>query len=44
MGSFTWEGPKYGWSLKYARAGRPFVTLSRPGDGGFRALVILGHA
>jgi len=42
-GSFTWEGPKYGWSLKYARAGRPFVTLS-PGGGGFRALVILGHA
>ncbi len=42
-GSFTWDGPKYGWSLRYTRAGRPFVALS-PGDGGFRALVILGRA
>ena len=42
-GSFTWDGPKYGWSLKYTRAGRPFVTLS-PGEGGFKALVILGRA
>ena len=42
-GSFTWEGPKHGWSLRYTRAGRPFVALS-PGDGGFRVLVILGHA
>lgn len=42
-GTFTWEGPKYGWSLKYKRAGRPFVTLL-PKDGGFTALVILGRA
>ena len=41
-GAMTWEGPKYGWSLKYARAGRPFTTLS-PVDGGFKALVILGR-
>jgi len=42
-GSFTWDGPKYGWSVKYSRAGRPFVTLS-PSEGGFKALVILGGA
>jgi hypothetical protein len=42
-GAFTWEGPKYGWSLKYTRAGRPFVSLT-PVPGGFRALVILGRA
>ncbi len=42
-GSFTWDGPKHGWSLKYHRAGRPFVTLS-PGEGGFKAIVILGRA
>lgn len=42
-GALTWEGPRYGWSLKYARAGRPFTTLS-PHDGGFTALVILGRA
>ena len=41
-GSMTWEGPKYGWSLKYKRAGRPFVTLS-PKDSGFTALVVLGR-
>jgi hypothetical protein len=42
-GTFTWDGPKDGWSLRYVRAGRPFVTLS-PREGGFRALVILGRS
>jgi Protein of unknown function (DUF3788) len=42
-GTFTWEGPKHGWSLKYTRAGRPFVSLT-PAPGGFKALVILGRA
>jgi hypothetical protein len=42
-GAFTWEGRKYGWSLKYVRAGRPFVSLTPVRDG-FRALVILGRA
>lgn len=41
--TFTWDGPKYGWSLKCTRAGRPFVTLS-PMEGSFKALVILGRA
>jgi len=41
-GAMTWEGPKYGWSLKYRRAGRPFTTLS-PRPGAFQALVILGR-
>jgi Protein of unknown function (DUF3788) len=42
-GTFAWDGPTYGWSLKYVRAGRPFTTLT-PAAGGFRALVILGRA
>lgn len=42
-GTMNWEGQKYGWALKYARAGRPFVSLT-PGVGGFRTLVILGRA
>jgi hypothetical protein len=41
-GTFSWDGPKYGWSLKFTRAGRPFITLS-PGAEGFGALVILGR-
>lgn len=42
-GTFAWEGPKAGWSLKYVRSGRPFLTLT-PVEGAFRALVILGRA
>ena len=42
-GAFIWEGPKYGWSLKYVRSGRPFATLT-PVAGSFQVLVILGRA
>jgi hypothetical protein len=41
-GSFRWDGPKYGWSLPFTRAGRPFVTLT-PQRGGMQALVVLGR-
>lgn len=41
-GTITWDGDKYGWSLHYRRAGRPFTTLT-PLEDAFGALVILGR-
>jgi len=41
-GSTTWDGDKYGWSLRYRRAGRPFTTLT-PLEDAFASLVVLGR-
>jgi hypothetical protein len=38
-----WDGRRYGWSVPFTRAGRPFVTLT-PERGGFGALVVLGRS
>lgn len=38
-----WDGRRYGWSVPFTRAGRPFVTLI-PERGGFGAVVVLGRS
>jgi hypothetical protein len=41
-GTWAWGGTRYGWEMRFRRAGRPFTTLT-PRVGVFVALVILGR-
>ncbi len=43
VGTWSWGGRKYGWELRYKRAGRPFATLT-PLAGRFSVLIVLGRA
>ena len=42
-GSFLWYGRRSGWTLRYLRSGRPFVTAT-PEEGSFTVQIVLGRA